>query len=85
MDGISAVKTLAMAVLLAVIGGQALAHTQAEKTFYLQSRMVLQLNPRDATAGNAVGTGPSWSAQRARRRSQRCCRRRCPDRTLGTA
>lgn len=31
------------------------AHTQEEKAFYLQSRIVLRLNPRDLAAGNAVG------------------------------
>lgn len=31
------------------------AHTPQEKSFYLQSRIVLQLNPKDARAGNAVG------------------------------
>ena len=31
------------------------AHTPEEKAFYLQSRIVLQLNPSDATAGSAVG------------------------------
>ena len=31
------------------------AHTPEEKAFYLQSRIVLQLNPGDRTAGNAVG------------------------------
>lgn len=45
-----------MIVLLSLGGWTADAHTQEEKSFYLQSRMVLQLNPRDAVAGNAVGT-----------------------------
>ena len=41
--------------LVLPIAGTALAHTPEEKAFYLQSRIVLNLNPRDAVAGNAVG------------------------------
>lgn len=44
------------ALLLGALPREGGAHTQAEKTFYLQSRIVLRLNPSDATAGNAVGT-----------------------------
>ncbi len=39
---------------------EAWGHTQQEKTFYLQSRIVLRLNPADAAAGNAVG---AWNLE----------------------
>lgn len=39
---------------------EAWGHTQQEKTFYLQSRIVLRLNPGDSAAGNAVG---AWNLE----------------------
>ncbi len=47
---------LLLAFLCPLSPNPAGAHTPEEKTFYLQSRVVLRLNPRDARAGNAVGT-----------------------------
>ena len=38
-----------------VFTGPVYGHTPQEKAFYLQSRIVLRLNPRDTVAGNAVG------------------------------
>ena len=38
-----------------VFPGPVFGHTPQEKAFYLQSRIVLRLNPRDTVAGNAVG------------------------------
>lgn len=48
----------AVAVVLAAVGlgaAPAAAHTPEEKAFYLQSRVVLRLNPADTRARNAVG------------------------------
>lgn len=46
---------LGVLVVLAGMHQGAAAHTPEEKAFYLQSRIVLQLNPADPVAGNAVG------------------------------
>lgn len=57
MQGIRIIISL---LLITVWAGRVLpyavfGHTPQEKAFYLQSRIVLRLNPRDTVAGNAVG------------------------------
>ena len=45
-----------LALFLFILGNPTVfAHTPEEKSFYLQSRIVLQLTPFDVTAGNVVG------------------------------
>ncbi len=57
MQGIRIIVSLLLftAWAVRVFPGPVFGHTPQEKAFYLQSRIVLRLNPRDTVAGNAVG------------------------------